>query len=238
MDGSEGEEDKPAMSETNKGSPKTDTPIKKTADSKVTSTVENSKAGAAGAANNVPKQRKKVSKEIQDKIIAVLGQELEYGRKEVPKEEVAGRCGFQRPGTHRFFYSLQDLMKQGIVMKGTTKGCICLTDKGKDNIPQGVTLPARVDNAAKQMFFADGVRKACNAANIPGNKVDIIFDILKDGKPHSTDEIIEATGVKNMKTKSVGQVLTDIMEKKMSIIEKTDGKKYQFTDKCFPDGRP
>jgi hypothetical protein len=179
----------------------------------------------------------KVRVEVQQKIMAYLGQELQVDRKHVSKQEVAEGCGFKKAGTHAFFYAWQDLERTKMwVCKSTSgKALVCLTSAGKDNIPTGVIVAAPLDNAGKQQFLKQSLLKGCNEAK--AEKVDIIFDIFKDGKPHPLDEFTAATGYANMKSKGLGYPFS-YMEKKMKIVEKCGDKMFQFTDKCFPDGRP
>jgi len=185
-----------------------------------------------------PKNKRKFKIEVQKKILAYLGQSLQVDRKNVPKQEVALGCGVQSARTHGFFYAWQDLEKNKhwIAKSQTEKGTFCLTDAGKDNIPNDVVLVAvRNDNAGKLELFRSTLLKQCKEAK--PDKVAIIFDILKDGKPHALGELTEATGYVNLKSKGLGYPLS-FMEKKMKTLEKLEGKLYQFTDKCFPEGRP
>ncbi|CAB9503170.1 expressed unknown protein [Seminavis robusta] len=183
------------------------------------------------------KKKPKIRVDVQDKILAYFGQQLQTDRKDVPKEEVAQECGFAKSGSHGFFYAWQDLLKnKGWIARSSEKGCFRLTDQGKDNIPEGVVLvSARKDNAGMLEFFKTCLLKQCKKAK--SDKVDIMFDILKDGKPHSLEEFTNATGYANLKSAGLGYPFSH-MEKKMKVLEKNADKMYQLTDKCFPDGRP
>jgi hypothetical protein len=181
------------------------------------------------------KTKGKVRAEVQEKILAYLGQELQVDRKDVTKQEVAEACEFKKAGSHGFFYAWQDLerTKQWVGKSSAGKGLVCLTDAGRDNIPTGVILAVPLDNAGKQQFFKEALLKSCDGAIAA--KLDIIFGILEDGKKHHLDEFTKATGYANLKSKGLGYPLSH-MEKKMKIVEKADGL-YWFTDKCFPKGR-
>ena len=184
-------------------------------------------------------KKSKVKPELQDKILAYMGQELQVNdRPEVTKQEVAEGCGYSKAGVHNFFYSWQDMQKEKKwIEKSSAKGCFRLTQLGRDNIPQGVILVAkRHDNAGKQDYYLKALCKQCKEAK--EDKSSIMFDILKDGEWHNLDEFTAATGYKNLKSKGLGYAFTH-MEKKMKILEKnSETKQYRFTDKCFPDGRP
>ena len=199
-------------------------------------TMENkSKSGIASGVKKAPNS-KKVSKEVQDKILAYMGQELQTDRKDMSKQEVAEGCGFSRAGSHRFFYSWQDLERnQKFVAKSGTN-MFRLTELGKDHIPQGLVLGVskKLDNVGKQKSFLKILKKQCKEAT---DKVDKLFDIMSDGQAHSVEEFAKATECKNLKTKSLGYPLSHMI-KKMHIVEKLADNSYRFTDKCFPEGRP
>jgi len=184
-----------------------------------------------------PKKEPVVKVEVQNKILAWMGQEIQVDRVDLKKQEVAEGCGFQKAGTKSFHYAWRDLQqnKQWIAKSPSEKGSFRLTEAGRDNMPTDVVLvSAKKDNAGKQEFFKAALLKQCKEAK--QDKLDIIFDILKDGKLHSLDEFTKATGYANYKSKGLGYPLSH-MEKKMKILEKIE-KMYQFTDKCFPEGRP
>lgn len=185
----------------------------------------------------VGKKQPKVRADVQEKILAYFGAQLQHDRKDVPRDEIAQGCSFANARTHGFFYAWQDLVKnKGYIVTGTGKGCFRLTDAGKDNIPEGVVVKVpKKDNAGMQEFFKKNLLKQCKAAK--ADKLDIIFGILKDGEAHSLEEFTEATGYANLKSRGLGDPFS-WMQKKMNILERGGDKKYQFTDKCFPDGRP
>jgi hypothetical protein len=178
----------------------------------------------------------KVRKSVQDKILAFMGQELQTDREEMTKQECAEGIGYLKEGTHRFFYSFRDLEQEKEFVVKTGGKLYALTELGKANIPHGtVIVSARKDNAGKQEFFLKALLKQCKEAK--PEKAASIFDILSDGQDHALDEFVAATGYANLKSKGLGYTFGH-MEKKMKILEKTEGKMYRFTDKCFPEGRP
>jgi hypothetical protein len=201
-------------------------------DNDKSSDAENEREGA----NSTSHAKKKTSKDVQERIMTFMGQELQAGRSDVGKQEVAEGCGFSKAGSHSFFYSWQDLERNHQWLAKSGKGCFCLTDLGKDNIPKGVLLaPKKKDNAGTQQFFLKMLLKQCKEAT--GSKCSLLFEIMADGKSHSLAEFVQATGYANLKSKGLGYPLS-YMEKKMKVVEKTGDKKYRFTDKCFPEGRP
>lgn len=180
---------------------------------------------------------KKISKEVQDKIMTYFGQELEADRTNVSKQEVAEGSGFAKAGSHRFFYSWQDLQNnKHWITKSGGKDSFCLTDVGKCSIPKGIVLVAKKkDNSGKQQSFLKMLLKQCKEAK--SDKCADLFNVFADGEAHSEKELAAITGYANLKSKGLGYPLTHMM-KKMKILEKTEDKKYRFTDKCFPEGRP
>lgn len=206
-----------------------------TVDSSSNNLDNESKSGATSKVKKASKNSKKVSKEVQEKILAYMGQELQTDRKDISKQEVAEGCGFARAGSHRFFYSWQDLERnQKFVVKSGTN-MFRLTDLGKDHIPKGLVLVSKkIDNSGKQKSFLKILKKQCKEAT---DKVDLIFDIMSDGQAHSVDEFTKATGYANLKSKGLGYPLSHMI-KKMNIVEKLADNTYRFTDKCFPEGRP
>lgn len=180
---------------------------------------------------------KKVKKEVQDKIMACFGEGLDLDILEVSKKDIAERLNTQ-PGSHGFFYAWQDLQKnKGYIQKLGRGGKFSLTKVGKQNLPKGVVLGiAKIKtNDDKIDTLKKSLLKQCKEA--VAAKVDIIFDILKDGKPHTLDEFTQATGYANLKSKGLGYPIS-FMTKDMKILEKVEKDTWQFTDKCFPQGRP
>lgn len=182
-----------------------------------------------------PGKDKKVKPELQKKMLAYFGQELQSDRKTMTKQEVAEGCGFAKAGAHSFFYSWQDMEKNKHWLAKSGKE-FYLTELGKTNIPEGIVLISKKqDNPSKQESFLKILLKQCKEAN--PDKSKIIFDILSDGDWHGLNEFTGATGYANLKSKGLGYAFTH-MEKKMKILEKNESKEYRFTDKCFPEGRP
>ena len=182
-----------------------------------------------------PGKDKKVKPELQKKILAYFGQELQSDRKTMTKQEVAEGCGFAKAGAHSFFYSWQDMEKNKHWLAKSGKE-FYLTELGKTNIPEGIVLISKKqDNPSKQESFLKILLKQCKEAK--PDKSKIIFDILSDGDWHGLNEFTGATGYANLKSKGLGYAFTH-MEKKMKILEKNESKEYRFTDKCFPEGRP
>jgi hypothetical protein len=153
----------------------------------------------------------KAQVEVQQKILAYLGRELQVDRQYVTKQEVEDGCDFKKADSPPFSYAWQDLERtKEWVSSG--KGLVFLTDAGK------------------QQFFKETLLKTCKEAKAV--TVEIIFDIFKDGKPHHLDEFTAATGYANMRSKGLGYPLRH-MQRKMKIVEKCGDKTYRFTDKCF-----
>lgn len=151
-------------------------------------------------------------------------------RKVVPKKEIAEAIGYSAPGSHPFFYAYQALVNDGMILRGE------LTDLGFRSAPtESLVFAKPKTNEEKQESFFKLLRKRVNEGT--DEKVNIIFEILSDGKTHELNEFTRATGYANLKSKGLGYNLT-YMEKDMKILEKTAPNTWQFTDKCFPNGRP
>jgi len=201
------------------------------------STVVSDKKGAKNDKDENPKKKKpKIRRDVQEKIMAYMGQELQTDRKNMSKQEVAEGCGYAKAGAHGFHYAWQDLEKtQKWVAKSGT-GTFCLTDLGKDHIPTGIVLVSKKrDNKGKQEAFLQTLLKQCKEAK--EDKMVLVFEILSDGQQHTLAEFTEATGYANLKSKGLGYPFTH-MEKKMKILERPEKEVYKFADKCFPEGRP
>lgn len=186
--------------------------------------------------NPPAKKAFKIRRDVQEKIMAYMGQELQTDRKNMSKQEVAQGCGYAKAGAHSFHYSWRDLEKNRKWVAKSGKGVFCLTDVGKDHIPSGIVLVSKKqDNKGKQEAFLKTLLKQCQEAK--KDKMEIVFDILCDGMPHTLEEFTLATGYANLKSKGLGYPFSH-MEKKMKILEKPAKEVFQFTDKCFPEGRP
>eukprot|EP00536_Pseudo-nitzschia_multiseries_P003196 jgi/Psemu1/295132/fgenesh1_pm.47_\ len=154
----------------------------------------------------------------------------EMGRECIAKKEVAEACGYGSPGSHGFFYAYKELVDEGMISGEK------LTDLGLQSVPEeSYPFQKPKTNEDKQESFYKLLRKKCKEGT--NEKTKIIFDVLSDGKPHTLKEFTIATGYANLKSKGLGYNLT-CMEKDMKIVTRIESNKWQFTDKCFPNGRP
>ena len=152
-------------------------------------------------------------------------------RNKIPTEELASALGYAKPGVHAFFYARQELRQEGRITRDGS-----LTDLGKESIPkENFSFVKPKTNSEMQKYYMQLLRKKVREG--PDEKVQIIFNILSDGKPHALEEFTSKTGYANMKSKGLGYNLS-AMEKQLKILEKTGAKSYRFTNKCFPEGRP
>ena len=134
------------------------------------------------------KKAVKIRRDVQEKIMAYMGQELQTGRTDMSKQEVAEGCGFAKAGAHSFHYAWRDLEQNAKWLAKSGKGVFRLTDIGKDHIPSGIILICKKqDNNGKQEAFRKTLLKQCKEAK--DDKMVIVFDILSDGKPHSIVEL-------------------------------------------------
>ena len=148
----------------------------------------------------------------------------------IQKQELAEACGYAKSGSHGFFYAYKELGQEGMISKGK------LTDLGIRSVPKEVfSFAKRKDNKETQANFFKLLRKRCKEGT--DEKVKIIFEILSDGKEHGLKKFTDATGYANLKSKGLGYNIA-CMEKEMGILEKKGPNRWEFTDKCFPDGRP
>ena len=155
-------------------------------------------------------------------------------RKEVPRQEIAEACGYEKIGSHGFFYAFSELKAEGMLTVRKNMGK--LTELGIESAPneeQSFAKP-KTNKDTHELFYKL-LRKKCKEGT--DVKVRKIFDILCDGEPHPIKDFIKASGYTDKKSKGLGYNLT-CMERDMKILERTSENKYQFTDKCFPKGRP
>jgi hypothetical protein len=173
--------------------------------------------------------------EIKTEILGYMGsmQGLDNGE-DIPKQDVAEACGFQNHGTHSFFYAWQELDKESKLERSKKKGCGRLTEKGLQSIPEEAKVGAPLDNKGKQDFFLDKLKRKVKETS--PDKADIIFGLLRDGKPHSPAEILQELGIKSAKTKNYDYFICAM--KKGGVAEETSEKMLRLTNKCFPEGRP
>jgi hypothetical protein len=189
----------------------------------------------ATKAANKAETKKMKSEKVKLDILAFLGGQLQtLDRRDIPKNEVAEACGYSAPGSHGFFYPLKELVAEGKIMRSSTKGCICLTDDGIISIPLHAVAPPRMDNAGRQAQLLKSLMKC--KQGVP-DKMSVVFNIFIDGRPHGLDELTQETGYKNMSSQGLGYPIS-FMINTMKILKKVKADTWQFTDKCFPEGRP
>lgn len=184
--------------------------------------------------NNKPKGGRK-KEENKKKIIAYMVEQLRtLDLRNISKQEIAEACGYMKCGSHGFSYAYSELKAEGMILTENRMGK--LTDKGICSVPkEKFTFAQPKNNAEQQQHYYKLLRKRCKEGT--DEKTKIIFEILSDGKPHKLREFTRATGYVNVKSKGLGYNLT-CMEKVLKILKKPEKDVWQFTDKCFPKGRP
>jgi len=167
---------------------------------------------------------------VKASIMKQLADELSvFGKEDLPKKDLVGLVGYKHENTKAFAHALKELKKEGLVT--LSSGFVCLTAKGKDQIPQDTTPPAQDNEGARDRFFKILAKKVSQMV-----KLKEIWTILADGKPHKVDDIVSALGYTHTNTK--GFAVPKAALKKMDLIEDAGKGSIRLTDKALPFGRP
>ena len=161
----------------------------------------------------------------KDQIFRHLCEQHVMGVTEVDKAGVAFAVGYTNPRSEGFTKALKVLIKEdGTVMTGTTKESISLTQKGIQEIPQDL----EVSNDPSSMHDRY-IKFIENKAKMGADKVQPLWQILMDGKPHNINDIANALGYKNPRSFANTKIIQAI--KAAGLVKEVGKGAIQFTDK-------
>lgn len=161
----------------------------------------------------------------KDQIFRHLCEQHVMGVTEVDKAGVAFAVGYTNPRSEGFTKALKELIKKaGTVMAGTTKESITLTQKGIQEIPQDL----EVSNDPSSMHDRY-IKLIENKAKMGADKVQPLWQILMDGKPHKVNDISIALGYKNPRSFANTKIIQAM--KAAGLVKEVGKGAIQFTDK-------
>jgi hypothetical protein len=172
----------------------------------------------------------KTSKEVKDKILAVLSEQLNvFENDKMPLKEVVIAVGYTHENTKGFLHPFKELKEEGLVTRAN--GFVALTDKGLRLVPRDVKAPSTTNEAMQERYY-DILEKQVDHKS----KLKQFWNILLDGKTHSEDDIVKQLGYNHKNSK--GYTNPKSVMKKLNLIESVGTGTIRATDKVYPKGRP
>ncbi|GKY97908.1 hypothetical protein MPSEU_000748800 [Mayamaea pseudoterrestris] len=164
----------------------------------------------------------------KDQILAGLADCESLGILVVSRRHALAFTKYQNLNSHGFADAMIELKREGMIeyVSGDTVG---LTDKGRSATPS--VAPPK-SNAEVISHLQDIVNMVCAAS---GPKTPLIFQLLSDGKEHSTEAVLKATGYKHKNSKGFSEVLATLSD--LGFVERSNGT-VKLADCAFPLGRP
>ena len=197
------------------------------------------KAAPKKAAPKKAAPKKRGDKGDPSKTILVKLAELDQiGVKEVKEIIILQATGYARHDSTGFRKAAKKLTKELEYALRRTKDkqtTWALTESGRNHLLEtGVIIipdkPKSNDEFHDQLF--ETMKKFVKA---PQAKLETVFDLLKDGDWHSTQDILSATGYNRTDSTGYRSIMAGM--KKLDLLEKS-GKNVRFNDNFFLFGRP
>ena len=152
-------------------------------------------------------------------ILQALAEALTFGMDEFARSKLEGHTGLKSKTLANAFTKLK---QQGLITMTTTS--ISLTDAGKKKM--GTT-----NNKAK----TNDDRHEDIKSKLKGKQI-VLFDLLKDGRTMSKDDLAQALDYENKSTKAFQNLVAAMKSK--GICEYPAKDTVRLQDFCFPRGRP
>lgn len=209
------------------------------ADSSDKSSKSGKKRGKKDASTDEPKGKKMRVKpekvlEVSEKLIDEMIKNYNFGMTEVPLDTLAAACGYKHPRSDAISAAIKLLTKNDILEK--TKNMCKFTDKGiEQKVPKA--KPAANPEEAMAQFWNHVEMRLEDSGTKVIEAAKAIFDLMKDGKAHSLDKMVEVTTYGMARSTGFATV-RKTFESELKFIRKTSDGNFEFTDKMFPFGRP
>ena len=185
---------------------------------------------------NGKKMRVKPEKviEVSEKLINEMIKNYSFGMTEVPLDTLAAACGYKHPRSDAISEAIKLLSKSGILEK--TKNVCKFTDEGvEQKVPK--VVPAANPEEAMAQFWNQAEMRLEGSGTTVFEAAKAIFDLMKDGKAYSLDDMVEVTAYGMARSTGFATV-RKAFEAELKFICKTPDGNFAFTDKMFPFGRP
>jgi predicted transcriptional regulator len=162
------------------------------------------------------------------KILRAMGEMHSLGMEDQSKQLVCLFSGYGHPNSSSFAAGMRLLRSQGLIMGGSSKG-LRLTEKGVRAVPRDLVPSATTEEAHRRWLEIVG-SKTTNR-----DKLEQLWDILKDGNAHTVADLAEALGYGHVNSSPFAALIRRL--KDCGVATRTNGV-VQLTDVAFPFGRP
>lgn len=155
----------------------------------------------------------------------------QVGIDQVDEKEILFKTGYARTDSKGYRNAIKELVKElGHVSK--SKGTLSLTGAGLAYIEEN-GLAVEVKPATMEDHQAELRNALTEHAKAPATKSLAIWDVLVDGKTHSSTELLEAAEYQRTDSKGYREIMTWL--RKLELLEK-EGKCFKFSDKVYRYG--
>ena len=162
----------------------------------------------------------------------------QIGMTEVNEQILLTETGYARNDSNGFRNATKNLIKELGYVERSTKNKIktyTLTIKGRNHLLESglITVPEEPkSNEELHEQLKETLEKHFGA---PKLKMEVIFEVLKDGNWHTTQDLLAASGYHRPDSTGYRKIMSGM--KKLDVLEKS-GKKIRFNDNVFKFGRP
>ena len=177
------------------------------------------------------------AQEVANKILAKLAENYSLGAREMPIETLAVQVGYKNPRSDAILAAMKIVKDdQGLVSK--SKNVVRLTDTGIEQHVEEEKVPPNPE-AAMDLFWSQLEMKLDSNQKTKGEKpksnARSVWDLLQDGKGHSTKEVLKVTTYGMERSTGFPETIKALTELGFAVKE---NKRLRFTDKVYPYGRP
>jgi hypothetical protein len=172
--------------------------------------------------------------ETADKIRSYLFTMREAGMNAMPEADVLGVAGYSRTDSTGYRKVMKELTKE-LKHVEKSKGEVSLTEAGVAYVQQHggvveVVVPTMEDHQAKLLSTLESQAKA------PARAIHDMWNLLIDGHPHSSKELLKISGYGRPDSTGFREVMKWM--KKMELIKNGSTKgTWVFTDKVYRFGQ-
>jgi hypothetical protein len=189
-----------------------------------------SKSGKASKNGGGPRMsdKPKTPKGVSDAMFKFMCNEHSFGMTEWTKMELANVVGFANPRSEKCGKGLKVLVNdEKLAVKGSKSDTLILTTKGIALKPKE-SKPKNIHEVHER--FIEGLKHKLKSGK---DKVDQLWEILKDRQIHDIKDVAEQLGYKNPRSFLNTKIIATMKE--IGLVKGDSGKgKVQMTDKPFP----
>jgi hypothetical protein len=149
----------------------------------------------AGKTSTTKSGRNAKTADAENKILEHLFDMYELDQPQVAEDAVVTASGYSRPDSTGYRDIMKDLKQRKLVEKKNKM--ICLTPEGLAFMKQQMEGRPKVKktNESVEQNYKEKLVKS-GKGKLPAEKLNIVWDVLRDRQAHSTKELLAATGYK------------------------------------------